>query len=96
MTRITADFLLESAAIARGMAHVAGVDEVGRGPLCGPVVAAAVILDPSRIPSGIGDSKALTPARRTALAAEIRASAIWAIGAATVEEIDRLNILQAT
>jgi ribonuclease HII len=96
MIRNVADFSLETAAMARGLIHIAGVDEVGRGPLCGPVVAAAVILDPARIPSGIGDSKTLTPARRAKLAEEIRASSIWALGSATVEEIDRVNILQAT
>jgi ribonuclease HII len=76
---------------------LAGVDEVGRGPLAGPVVAAAVILDPRRPIEGLADSKLLTPARRLELAARIRTRAIaWAIGRAEVEEIDRLNILQAT
>ena len=76
---------------------VAGVDEVGRGPLAGPVVAAAVILDPARRIRGLADSKTLAPARREALAAEIRAKALCvAIGSATVEEIDAFNILQAT
>ena len=73
---------------------VAGVDEVGRGPLAGPVVAAAVIL---RVPvEGLADSKTLTAARREALAEELRASAMIALGAASVAEIDRLNILRAT
>ena len=76
---------------------VAGVDEVGRGPLAGPVVAAAVILDPRRPIDGLRDSKRLTPARREALAGLIRERALaWALGRAEVEEIDRLNILQAT
>ncbi len=76
---------------------VAGVDEAGRGPLAGPVVAAAVILDPARIPDGIRDSKALSTPRRTALADEIRAAALaWAVAAASAAEIDRLNILKAT
>jgi ribonuclease HII len=76
---------------------VAGVDEVGRGPLAGPVVAAAVILDPNRPVSGLADSKALSPRRREALAMVIRdASLAWALGRAEVEEIDHINILQAT
>ena len=76
---------------------VAGVDEVGRGPLCGPVVTAAVILDPLRPILGLNDSKKLTEARREKLFDEIREKALsWCIGRAEVEEIDRLNILQAT
>jgi ribonuclease HII len=76
---------------------VAGVDEVGRGPLAGPVVTAAVILDPARPIDGLRDSKALTPARREALAALIRERALaWALGRAEVEEIDAHNILRAT
>lgn len=77
--------------------RVAGVDEVGRGPLCGPVVTAAVILDPARPILGLNDSKKLTEARRERLFDEIRDKALaWSIGRAEVEEIDRLNILQAT
>ncbi|KPK55970.1 MAG: ribonuclease HII [Thiotrichales bacterium SG8_50] len=76
---------------------VAGVDEVGRGPLAGPVVAAAVVLDPRQPVEGLADSKALTPARRERLASEIRSRALaWAVGRAEVEEIDRLNILHAS
>ena len=75
---------------------VCGIDEVGRGPLAGPVVAAAVILDPRRIPEGIDDSKRLTAARREALYAELFACAAIGVGEASVEEIDRLNILQAS
>ena len=75
---------------------VAGVDEAGRGPLAGPVVAAAVILDPARPIDGLRDSKQLSAARREALAAAIRERAIgWAVARASVAEIDRLNILQA-
>lgn len=78
-------------------ARVAGVDEVGRGPLAGPVIAAAVILDPDRPIEGLADSKALTPRRRETLCAEIQQYALaWAIGRAEVEEIDRINILQAS
>lgn len=74
-----------------------GVDEAGRGPLAGPVVAAAVILDPRRRIRGIRDSKLIEPEERTELAAKIRQSALaWAVAWADVEEIDALNILQAT
>ncbi len=76
---------------------LAGVDEAGRGPLAGPVIAAAVILDPRRPIDGLRDSKQLSAARRTALAARIRNEALaWALGRAEAAEIDRLNILQAT
>ncbi|MCL7462557.1 ribonuclease HII [Pseudomonas sp. NW5] len=76
---------------------VAGVDEVGRGPLCGPVVTAAVILDPARPIIGLNDSKKLSEARREQLFEEICSKALaWSLGRAEVEEIDRLNILQAT
>jgi ribonuclease HII len=74
---------------------IIGVDEAGRGPLAGPVVAAAVILcDP--VPVGLDDSKKLTPAKRARLESAIKASCRWAIGQASVEEIDAMNILQAT
>jgi ribonuclease HII len=76
---------------------VAGVDEVGRGPLCGPVVTAAVILDPSRPILGLNDSKKLSESRREQLFEEIQAKALaWCIARAEVEEVDRLNILHAT
>ncbi len=76
---------------------VAGVDEAGRGPLAGPVVAAAVILDELHPIAGLNDSKKLSAARREALFDEIRAKALCcSVAEATVEEIDRLNILQAT
>ncbi|MEK1943389.1 MAG: ribonuclease HII [Pseudomonas sp.] len=76
---------------------VAGVDEVGRGPLCGAVVTAAVILDPSRPILGLNDSKKLTEARREKLFDEIKEKALaWCIARAEVEEIDQLNILHAT
>jgi len=74
-----------------------GVDEAGRGPLAGSVVAAAVILDPMRPIAGLDDSKKLSAKKREALAIAIRQNALaWAIAEASVEEIDRLNILQAT
>ena len=80
-----------------GLATIAGVDEVGRGPLAGPVVAAAVILDPARPVIGLRDSKLLTAARRELLAAEVREQSLaWAIGCCTPEEIDTINILQAS
>lgn len=76
---------------------VCGVDEAGRGPLAGPVFAAAVILDPARPIDGLRDSKKLTEARREELAPLIRAHALaWAIAECSHEEIDKLNILQAT
>lgn len=79
------------------VAWVAGVDEVGRGPLVGAVVAAAVILDPARPIDGLADSKRLSEARREALAPVIRARALaWALGRAEAAEIDVLNILQAS
>ncbi|WP_343035119.1 ribonuclease HII [Halovulum dunhuangense] len=87
------DLSLEKAC---GAAPVCGIDEVGRGPWAGPVMAAAVILDPARLPDGLNDSKKLTARRREALAEEIAACALVGIGEASVEEIDRLNILQAT
>jgi ribonuclease HII len=75
--------------------HPCGIDEAGRGPWAGPVVAAAVILDPRRIPEGLNDSKKLTAARRDALFVLIMAQADVGIGTATVAEIDTVNILQA-
>lgn len=75
---------------------VVAIDEVGRGPLAGPVMAAAAILDVTRIPFGINDSKKLTAPQREMIYAAIRESAQVEIGIATVEEIDRINILQAT
>ncbi|MCK3655279.1 ribonuclease HII [Pasteurellaceae bacterium Macca] len=76
---------------------IAGVDEVGRGPLVGAVVTAAVILDPNQPIAGLADSKKLSEKQRLQLAEEIKAKALcWALGRAEVEEIDRLNILHAT
>lgn len=79
------------------MRLVAGVDEVGRGPLAGPVTAAAVILNPDILIEGLADSKSLTPKKREKLCEEIKQHAIaWAVGSASVEEIDQINILQAS
>jgi len=76
--------------------RVCGIDEVGRGPWAGPVMAAAVILDPDNIPDGLNDSKKLSRKRRESLYPQIIETARVGIGAASVEEIDRHNILQAT
>ncbi|WP_149775490.1 ribonuclease HII [Ruegeria intermedia] len=92
----TPNFELEQALIAQGFRRIAGVDEVGRGPLAGPVVAAAVILNPQDIPEGLNDSKKLTARRRLALDADLRARAEYAIAEASVAEIDDLNILYAS
>jgi ribonuclease HII len=82
---------------AHSAVRIAGVDEAGRGPLAGDVVAAAVILDPRRPIAGLADSKTLSARRREALAARIREDSLaWALGRASVREIDRLNILQAS
>ncbi len=80
----------------RGYTRIVGVDEVGRGPLAGPVVAAAVWLDPDHIPEGLNDSKALTAKRREALYTEIFTKADVSIASCSVEEIDEINILQAS
>ncbi len=83
--------------IADSSALVAGVDEAGRGPLAGPVAAAAVILHPERPIAGLDDSKRLTPARREALEPEIQGRALaWSVAFASAQEIDRINILQAS
>jgi len=79
-----------------GGTMIAGVDEAGRGPLAGPVVAAAVILDPHTIPDGLNDSKKLSEAKRKALYAIIMRTAHVGIGIAEPEEVDRINILAAT
>ena len=76
--------------------RVAGVDEVGRGPLAGPVMAAAVILNPDDIPEGLNDSKKLGAKARARLAEEIEARAIFGVGEASVAEIDEINILRAS
>ena len=90
------DFSFEMAARARGFLCIAGVDEVGRGPLAGPVCAAAVILDPQNIPAGLNDSKKLTAKGRDAVFDEIMAVADVSLAEATVEEIDTHNILRAS
>jgi ribonuclease HII len=96
MAKTFPDMSFEDEARTRGHRLIAGVDEVGRGPLAGPVTAAAVILAPARVPEGLADSKQLTEKRRAALYDEIFALATVSIAHASVEEIDRLNILRAS
>ena len=90
------DFSFEAALLAQDLSCIAGVDEVGRGPLAGPVTAAAVVLDPARLPEGLNDSKALSPKRREGLLQAIIDSAAVSVAHASVEEIDSLNILRAS
>lgn len=90
----TLELELHHAAACNGL--IAGIDEAGRGPLAGPVVAAAVVIDPARIPAGLADSKTLTRKRREALIEEVLALAHVGIGEASAAEIDEINILQAT
>jgi ribonuclease HII len=89
------DLLEESFFISQNMI-VTGVDEVGRGPLAGPVVAAAVILNYNNIPEHINDSKKLSAKRREEIAKQIKNTSLYGIGMASVEEIDEINILQAS
>src|SRR6202789_560242 len=89
-------FRRERAALKRGVWPVAGCDEAGRGPLAGPVVAAAVVLDPNRIPKGIDDSKRLTAERREELFEKICATASVSVVVASRARIDRDNILRAS
>jgi ribonuclease HII len=97
MTRVPAMRTLENALRRVGFMHVAGVDEVGRGCLAGPVVAAAVVLHPDRHISGVADSKAVPAAEREELYDRILSHAIaWAVADADPEEIDRINIHQAS
>ncbi|MFY1707181.1 ribonuclease HII [Tritonibacter scottomollicae] len=90
------DFSLEEAALNRGYLRIAGVDEVGRGPLAGPVTAAAVVLNLADIPAGLNDSKKLSAKKRVAVESEIQTRADWAVAHASVEEIDSHNILRAS
>jgi ribonuclease HII len=93
---VKATFDVEASEIKLGRAPVAGVDEAGRGPWAGPVVAAAVILDPRSVPEGIADSKAIDSDMRERLYARIVATSVVGIGIADVDRIDRDNILNAT
>ena len=90
------DFQFETDAVLQGAVRIVGVDEVGRGPLAGPVTAAAVWLNPVAIPDGLNDSKVLTAARRIALSAALLEVADVSIAHASVDEIDEMNILRAS
>ncbi|WP_323781169.1 ribonuclease HII [Thalassovita sp.] len=90
------DYTFEQSAHAQGYLRVAGVDEVGRGPLAGPVTAAAVVLDPDHIPEGLNDSKKLTAKRRQALLEQLLEHADVSVAHVSVEEIDQHNILRAS
>ena len=90
------DFILEAELLAQGVTPIAGVDEVGRGPLAGPVCAAAVILDPANVPRGIADSKSLTAtARETAFAAIVESAQAIGVAFVTAKEIDETDIRKA-
>lgn len=89
-------FLMEQKLISEGYSIVAGVDEVGRGPLAGPVTAAAVILDPLNIPNNLNDSKVLSLKKREKLYDELMSSSIFAVVHVSPKKIDKINILQAS
>ncbi|CUH64558.1 Ribonuclease HII [Thalassovita gelatinovora] len=90
------DYTFEHSAHAQGYLRVAGVDEVGRGPLAGPVTAAAVVLNPDHIPEGLNDSKKLTAKKRQALLEQLLKHADVSVAHVSVEEIDQHNILRAS
>lgn len=96
MTKTVPDLSFELAAQSRGLLRIAGVDEVGRGPLCGPVTAAAVVLDLARVPEGLNDSKQLSARKRAALLEQVLEVAEVSVAHASVEEIDTLNIYHAS
>ncbi len=96
MAKTSPDLEIENNVRSRGFNRIAGVDEVGRGPLAGPVVAAAVVLDDARIPEGLNDSKQLTKRRREALYGELLEVADVSIAEASVAEIEEHNILRAS
>jgi len=96
MTKSTPSFRHEELAFAQGFSRVAGLDEVGRGPLAGPVVAAAVVLDLNNIPDGLNDSKQVTAKRREALYDILHEVADVSVANASVREIEELNILRAS
>src|SRR6478752_3598896 len=96
LPRTAATFEREAALLSQGTWPIAGCDEVGRGPLAGPVVAAAVILDPARVPQGLNDSKKLKAHQREMLFAEICATASVSVAIASPARIDRDNILRAS
>ncbi|MBR7083286.1 MAG: ribonuclease HII [Clostridia bacterium] len=90
------EYTYENECRAKGYLHICGIDEAGRGPLAGNVVAAAVIMPEGFLPDGLNDSKKLTPKRREALYEIITGNTVWAVGEASPAEIDELNILNAT
>lgn len=96
LIKLIPDFSREQALIKSGLAHIVGIDEVGRGPLAGPVVVGAVILDPNNIPEGLNDSKKLSAAKRSSLFDEIIASASFSVVSAPPSIIEKLNIRGAT
>ncbi len=96
MSKSSPDLSFENAALQRGFSRIAGVDEVGRGPLAGPVVAAAVVLDLDNVPDGLNDSKQLTEERRVILYGQLMETADVSIAQASVAEIEQHNILQAS
>jgi len=96
MTLIGPDFSIEREHMASGARWVVGIDEAGRGPIAGPVTAAAIILDPENTPDGLNDSKKLSIRRRERLFAEILETAVVGVAHASVDEIDELNILRAS
>lgn len=95
-TKPVPDLSYETAAREKGFMRIAGVDEVGRGPLAGPVMAAAVVLDIANVPEGLNDSKKLSEKKRRALVELLEMSAQIGVGEASVEEIDEHNILRAS
>ena len=96
MTKSPPNFQFEEEAIKRGASYVIGVDEVGRGPLAGPVVAAAVRLDPTNIPDGLNDSKVISHNKRLLIATQLHRVADVSIAQASIDEIDEINILHAS
>lgn len=96
MTRLQPDYLLETDYLREGAHSIAGVDEVGRGPIAGPVTAAAVVLDAENLPTGLNDSKKLSARKREQLFDQIMRTSVVSIAHASVDEIDDLNILYAS
>ncbi|MBO6852362.1 MAG: ribonuclease HII [Marivivens sp.] len=96
MTQLQPDYLLETDYLREGAHSIAGVDEVGRGPIAGPVTAAAVVLDAENLPTGLNDSKKLSARKREQLFDQIMRTSVVSIAHASVDEIDDLNILYAS
>jgi ribonuclease HII len=96
MTQLQPDYLLETDYLREGAHSIAGVDEVGRGPIAGPVTAAAVVLDAENLPTGLNDSKKLSARKRELLFDQIMRTSVVSVAHASVDEIDDLNILYAS